>query len=98
MRDLQKEEYTVIKAIEDLKSLSTDVKDILQNINMTEEELKLLQVEYEALKASKNSIEEEYSLLLENPLLSPAFSLTQSNFYRPGGIRTPNIQIWSLAL
>ena len=84
MRDLQKEEYTVIKALEDLKSLSTDVKDILQNIDMTEEELKLLQVEYEALKASKNSIEEEYSLLLENPLIQES---------RKRGIRMTELEI-----
>ncbi len=84
IRDLQKEEYIVVKALEDLIGLSTDVKDILKQIDTTKEELNALQNEYEVLGTSNKSTEKEYTLLLENPLIQES---------RKRGIRMTELEI-----
>ncbi len=84
MRDLQKEEYSIIKALEDLIGLSTDVKNILEKIDSTKEELDILQNEYDALGTSNKKTEKEYTLLLENPLIQES---------RKRGIRLTELEI-----
>ncbi|MFX0014247.1 MAG: hypothetical protein ACFFB2_07135 [Promethearchaeota archaeon] len=84
LRDLQKEEYRIIKTLEDLVSLEKDVQDLSEQISQTKESINLLQDEYKALKEAKAEVEENYTLLLENPLIQNS---------RNHGIRMTEVEI-----
>ena len=84
LRTLQKEEYSIIKALEDLDSLSTDIKDLLQRISLTNEEMTLLQDEYKTLEETLMEVEKEKDLQLENPLMKDT---------RKRGIRMTELEI-----
>ena len=84
LRDLQKEEYIVIKAIEDLESLDRDVIKIGDQINQLKEDLISLgekQVEIEKLEREKEEVKKD---LLENPIIFNS---------RKNGIRMTELEI-----
>ena len=84
LRNLQKEEYQIIKALEDLNSLIIDVKDLSQKISITDEDLNHLQDEYERLKETIKGAEKEKAILLDNPLIKDS---------RLRGIRMTELEI-----
>lgn len=84
MRDLQKEEYLVIKALEDLNGLIIDVKDLSQKISITDEDLYQIQDEYERLKETLKGDEKEKAILSDNPLIKDS---------RLRGIRMTELEI-----
>jgi archaellum component FlaC len=84
LRTLQKEEYRVIKTLEDLESLKSDVKGIQQQISRTEEEIIRLQNEVTSIKQNKEEAEQELTLLLENSMIKNS---------RERGIRMTELEI-----
>ncbi|MHA2245966.1 MAG: hypothetical protein ACXADY_13470 [Candidatus Hodarchaeales archaeon] len=84
LRNLQKDEYKIIKALEDLNSLSIDVKDLSQKISITDEEINHQKDEYERLKENIKGAEKEKAILLENPLIKDS---------RLSGIRMTELEI-----
>jgi hypothetical protein len=84
LRDLQKEEYSIIKALEDLHSLQRDVENITQTIENLNEELENLKSQ---LKATEDNLDKKEKLkqqFLENPLVSDS---------RQRGIRLTELEI-----
>lgn len=84
LRNLQKKEYRIIKTLEDLHSLSTDVKDLLEKISMTKEEIENLQESYKAKKEIKTETEKRLALYQEDPLIKAS---------RKRGIRITELEI-----
>ncbi|MFX0171561.1 MAG: hypothetical protein ACFE9L_06555 [Candidatus Hodarchaeota archaeon] len=84
LRTLQKEEYRVIKTLEDLESLKSDVKGIQQQISSTKEEINQLQNEVASIVQNKEESEQELALLLENPMIKNS---------REQGIRMTELEI-----
>ncbi len=84
LRTLQKEEYIIIKALEDLEGLKNDVEDISQKIVSSESELKQLEKDKKTQIKLENEIEAENAQLLANPLIK--------NF-RQSGIRMTELEI-----
>jgi hypothetical protein len=68
-RTLQKEEYQVIKALEDLRSMRIDVEDILQKIEERKSEISQLEAEVEMLLKEKSQADQERSTLIENSII-----------------------------
>jgi hypothetical protein len=84
LRDLQKEEYTVVKAIEDLESLDRDVIRIGDQIEQLKKDIISLeekQIETENLEREKENIKKN---LLENPVIFNS---------RKNGIRMTELEI-----
>lgn len=84
LRDLQKEEYTVVKAIEDLESLDRDVIRIGDQIDQLKKDkisLEEKQIETENLEREKENIKKN---LLENPVIFNS---------RKNGIRMTELEI-----
>ncbi|MHA2330188.1 MAG: hypothetical protein ACXACR_16845, partial [Candidatus Hodarchaeales archaeon] len=69
LRDLQKEEYKSVKALEDLENLSIDITNILNKVSDAEEALNQLQQEFKMSEKSKEETEIEITLLMKDPLL-----------------------------
>lgn len=69
LRTLQKEEYRVIKAIEDLKNMGSDVEDILQKTEERKTEVSLLEAQRDVLLKDKSQADRNYSSLLDNSLI-----------------------------
>ncbi|MFW9854007.1 MAG: hypothetical protein ACFFFG_03075 [Candidatus Thorarchaeota archaeon] len=69
LRALKDEEYQAIKACEDLEGLRNDVEDILRKIEEKKSEISMLQKEVEILLEEKSQIDQEYSSLIENPVI-----------------------------
>ncbi|MFX1282291.1 MAG: coiled-coil domain-containing protein [Promethearchaeota archaeon] len=84
LRDLQKEEYRIIKALEDLADLNTDVKDLLQKISKLKEEQNQIQTELKTLEESLTEAEKEKTRLSENPSIKVS---------RKSGIRMTELEI-----
>ncbi|MFX0207395.1 MAG: hypothetical protein ACFFDT_15510 [Candidatus Hodarchaeota archaeon] len=84
LRDLQKDEYRVIKALEDLDDLNTDVKDLLQKISMLKEEQNQFETELKTLEEAITEAEKEKAHLLENPSIKVS---------RKCGIRMTELEI-----
>ncbi|UCG89642.1 MAG: hypothetical protein JSU57_03980, partial [Candidatus Heimdallarchaeota archaeon] len=84
LRDLQKEEYCIIKALEDLSDLNTDVKDLLQKISISKEEQTQIQTEIKTLEEALLEAEKEKVRLLENPSIKDS---------RKCGIRMTELEI-----
>jgi len=84
LRTLQKEEYIVIKALEDLEGLKRDVEDISQKILSSESELGRLEKNEKTFLKSKNEIEAENAQLLDNPIIKNS---------RQRGIRMTELEI-----
>ncbi len=84
LRDLQKEEYSIIKSLEDLNDLNADVKDLLEKISLYKEEQTQLQTEKSALEETIIEAERVKSRLLENPLIKDS---------RQRGIRMTELEI-----
>ncbi|MHA2202323.1 MAG: hypothetical protein ACW991_01415 [Candidatus Hodarchaeales archaeon] len=84
LRDLQKEEYRIIKALEDLEELRTDVKELTEKISETDADIHKFQKEYEDLEKVKGETESERSLILENPLIKGS---------RDHGVRMTELEI-----
>ncbi|UCE13755.1 MAG: hypothetical protein JSV04_00940 [Candidatus Heimdallarchaeota archaeon] len=84
LRNLQKEEYQIIKTLEDLHGLSTDVKNISEKISITEEEINNLQVSSKKQKEIKNETEKQLTLYQEDPLIKES---------RKRGIRMTELEI-----
>jgi hypothetical protein len=84
LRTLQKEEYRVIKVLEDLESLKIDVERIIQQITSTKEEIIQLQNEVGSIEQNKEEFEKEYALLLEDPMIKNS---------RESGIRMTELEI-----
>jgi len=69
LRELQEEEYSIIKALEDLESLGRDVKRIQENIEQLLEEIEELEKQLEnsfKIKTEKESVKDN---LLKNPIM-----------------------------
>lgn len=84
LRDIQKEEYRIIKILEDLENLVIDVRDILNKITETESDLERLQNEYEGIVSNKTDIEGELNLIVEDPIIKES---------RQRGIRMTELEI-----
>ncbi|MHA2157160.1 MAG: hypothetical protein ACXABU_17595 [Candidatus Hodarchaeales archaeon] len=84
LRDLQKEEYSVIKAVEDLKSIVRDIENIQTKSEQLEEEKRDLETHLEATKDSRNKKEEVRTALVSNPII---------NNSRQRGIRMTELEI-----
>lgn len=84
LRNVQKEEYSIIKALEDLGSLSTDVKDLSQKILEAVEDISHLEDEYKQLEEAKKEAEKENDSLLEHYLIRDS---------RNRGIRMTELEI-----
>ena len=84
LRDLQKEEYQIIKAIEDLKELRKDIQKLTDDISRTKTEINEFQKEYEDLEKVKEETEGEINLILENPLIKDS---------RNSGVRMTELEI-----
>ncbi|MFX1538205.1 MAG: hypothetical protein ACFFDI_28755, partial [Promethearchaeota archaeon] len=84
LRDLQKEEYRIIKALEDLTELKTDVKELTESISNTDTDINILQREYKDLEEVKEETERERDLILENSLIESS---------RSRGIRMTELEI-----
>ncbi len=69
LRDLQKNEYQVIKTIEDLKNIVLDVKSLNENIQETEEKLTEAQNELKEFLQEEKDVNQQISLYLENELI-----------------------------
>lgn len=69
LRDLQKEEYRIIKALEDLKELRTDVKELTEKVSKTHADIDKFQKELIDLEKVKEGTEREKKIILENPLI-----------------------------
>ncbi len=84
IRDVQKGEYRIIKTLEDLENLVIDVKNILEKISISEEEVKRLKSEYEAITRDRNNIENQISVIIGNSLIKDS---------RQRGIRMTELEI-----
>jgi len=84
LRDLQKEEYSIIKAIEDLRELRKDIQKLTEDISTTKTEINEFQKEYEDLEKVKGETEGEINLILENPLIKNS---------RSRGVRMTELEI-----
>jgi chromosome segregation ATPase len=84
LRDLQKEEFRIIKALEDLEELRTDIKELSEKITKTETDIQSFQKEYQDLEKRLGKTERERIDLLENPLIK--------NF-RSRGVRMTELEI-----
>lgn len=84
LRTLQKEEFIIIKALEDLEGLKSDVEDISQKILSSESELEQLEKDEKNQIKLKDEIEAENAQLLDNPLIKN---------YRQSGIRMTELEI-----
>lgn len=84
LRDLQKEEYRVIKALEDLKELRIDVTELTENISETDADIKKFQKEYKDLEKAEEETEGERTVILENPLIEDS---------RSRGVRMTELEI-----
>ncbi|MHA1971995.1 MAG: hypothetical protein ACTSW1_03310 [Candidatus Hodarchaeales archaeon] len=69
IRELQKEEYTIVKAIEDLNHLSRDIEELEDNIEKAKEELKNAKKERESLIGLIEKLETKRAELLSNPVI-----------------------------
>jgi hypothetical protein len=69
LRDLQKEEYAVIKAIEDLESLDRDVIKINNEINQLKADIIALEEKLAKIEDIEREKEEVKTSLLKNPLI-----------------------------
>ncbi|NHJ02016.1 MAG: hypothetical protein EAX86_07705 [Candidatus Heimdallarchaeota archaeon] len=69
LRELQKNEYQIIKTIEDLRDIITEVNTLDDNIQDTKNELMEAQNRLETLKREEIEIEKQISLYLENILI-----------------------------
>jgi len=84
LRDIQKEEYRIIKILEDLENLVIDVRDTLNKITESESDLERLQNEYEGIVSNKTDIEGELNLVVEDPIIKES---------RQRGIRMTELEI-----
>ncbi len=84
LRDLQKEEYSVVKAIEDLESIVRDIENIQVKTKQLEEEQNNLEAELKLAEESLNAKEEIRTALVTNPLISNS---------RQRGIRMTELEI-----
>lgn len=84
LRDIQKEEYLVIKILEDLENLIIDIRDTLNKITETKTDLERLQNEYEGIVSNKTDIEGELNLVVEDPMIKES---------RQRGIRMTEMEI-----
>ncbi|MFX1515290.1 MAG: hypothetical protein ACFFC6_03215 [Promethearchaeota archaeon] len=75
LRNLQKEEYRIIKALEDLKELREDIQKLTEDISKTKIEINEYQKEYEDLEKVEEETEGEINLILENPLIKKSRNL-----------------------
>jgi hypothetical protein len=67
LRELQEEEYSILKALEDLNSLGRDVRKIQENIEQLFEEVEELEKQLESAHTIKNEKETVKDNLLKNP-------------------------------
>jgi len=84
LRELQKAEYTVIKALEDLDSLYKDVEELENKIETTEAELKSIKLDRESLSNEIQTLEKDISRLFEDPIIRNS---------RERGIRMTELEI-----
>ncbi|MFW9903087.1 MAG: hypothetical protein ACFFFH_02030 [Candidatus Thorarchaeota archaeon] len=84
LRDLQKEEFQIIKALEDLKELRIDLKELSEKITKTETDIQNFQKEYQDFEKRLGETEREINNLLENPLIKDS---------RSRGIRMTELEI-----
>ncbi|MFX1504928.1 MAG: hypothetical protein ACFFDC_02330 [Promethearchaeota archaeon] len=75
LRDLQKEEFRIIKALEDLKELRTDIKELSEKIAKTETDIQNFQKEYQDLEKKLGETERERDILSENSLVKNSRNL-----------------------
>jgi len=69
LRELQEEEYSVIKALEDLNSLGRDVKKTQENIEQLYEEIEEVKKQLESTKKILTEKENNKEKLLKNPMI-----------------------------
>ncbi|MHA2289661.1 MAG: hypothetical protein ACXABG_12830 [Promethearchaeota archaeon] len=84
LRDLQKEEYTVVKAIEDLESIVKDIENIQIKSEQLENERVDLEIQLESTEDTRNKKEEVKTALVSNPIISNS---------RQRGIRMTELEI-----
>ena len=84
LRDLQKEEFKTIKALEDLKELRTDINELSEKITQTETDIQNFQKEYQELEVKLGESERERNNILENPLIKNS---------RDRGVRMTELEI-----
>lgn len=84
LRDLQKEEYSIIKALEDLRSLQKDVENIKEKVETLNEELVNLKSQLKKTYELQNEKEKQKQKFLEDPLVSNS---------RQRGIRITELEI-----
>ena len=84
LRDLQKEEYSVVKAIEDLESIVRDIENIQQQTEQLEEEKGELEIQLKVVEETLDKKEEIRNALVTNPLISNS---------RQRGIRMTELEI-----
>ncbi|WP_455140249.1 hypothetical protein [Candidatus Hodarchaeum mangrovi] len=84
LRELQKAEYTVIKALEDLDGLYKDVEELKIKKETTEVELEAIKLDRESLSNEIQTLENDISKLFEDPVLRNS---------RERGIRMTELEI-----
>ncbi|MCK5345354.1 MAG: hypothetical protein KAR20_18215, partial [Candidatus Heimdallarchaeota archaeon] len=84
LRDLQKEEYSVVKAIEDLESIVRDIENIRVKTEQLKEEKLDLEVQLKVAQESRDKKEDIRTALVGNPIISNS---------RQRGIRITEIEI-----
>ncbi|PWI48775.1 hypothetical protein CEE45_05140 [Candidatus Heimdallarchaeota archaeon B3_Heim] len=84
LRDLQKEEYSVVKAIEDLESIIRDIENIQVKTEQLKEEKLDLEVQLKVAEESRDNKEDIRTALVGNPIISNS---------RQRGIRITEIEI-----
>jgi hypothetical protein len=84
LRDLQKEEYSIIKALEDLHSLQQDVENIKLKIETLTTEISELKSQLESTQDLLDEEEKKKQNFLEDPLISNS---------RQRGIRITELEI-----
>ncbi len=84
IRDLQKEEYSVVKAIEDLESIIRDIENIQEKTEQLEGEKSDLEAELKLVEEALSKKEEIRTALVTNPLISNS---------RQRGIRMTELEI-----